>query len=189
MGTTYGKISHLIRPVDIDNIIIDTSDRTTYSISTDPRGGAVITCSMLRNTANGCSSNNGISLQLVDVFNWTRVYCKFFSTGTASCFGWNGNNGYGLDMTSSQRQGNLLAYNESNNDFTRNEFNVWELSAYRKYFSGCDNNADNYMRFNTTGRSFDIYSRRNNMNILAGPSHGRTCSSDGTVVISRIFIT
>jgi hypothetical protein len=189
MGTIYGKFSHLITPADIDTVIIDTSGRTSFTISTDSTGGAVITCTMTADSSNSCNSNNGIFVQLKDVFDWTRVACNFFSTGTAACWGWNGDNTRGVGMTSSQQRGNLLPYNESLGDTTKYEFNVWELPEFAKKFLACDNNADNYMRFNSSGRSFNLYSRRDNMNLLAGPSHARTCSGTGTVVISRIFIT
>jgi hypothetical protein len=183
-----GPYSVSITPAMIEDIIVDTSGRTTYTVETDLNGAAKITATMLTNSANGCQSNSSIFVQLKDIFPWTRVYSRFFTTGTAACWGWNGNNGYGEGRTSSERQGHLLAYNASLKDFTKNEFNVWNSPQYRKYFSACDNNADNYMRFNSTGRSFDISSRRNNMEVLAGPSHGRTCSGTGTVIISNIRI-
>jgi hypothetical protein len=191
MGTTYGKQSILVTPDLIEDIIIDTTGRTTYTIGTETNGAAIVTATMLFNTANGCSSNNGIFIRIKDVIPWRKIYVSFISTGVASCWGWNGNNGYGAGMTSSQQQGNLLSYNASLGDFTRNEFNVWNLPQFRKYFSACDNNSDNYMHGSFavgTSRGFDIYSRRNNMGVLAGPSHGRTCMNNGTITMTNMRI-
>ncbi len=192
MGVVYSKFSKIITPEDINDIIVDVLGRTTYSIDTDLRGGIVINVNMTLNSSNTCQSNNGIFVQLKDTIEWKNLYVRFISTGTASCWGWNGNNGFGSGFSSTQAQGNLLAYNENLGDFTKNEFNVWDLPQFRKYFSACDNNSDNYMHSSFlvgSSRGFDMYCRRNDMNILAGPSHGRTCSGSGTLIISNMRIS
>jgi len=186
-----GPKSLLVTPSMIDSIIVDTSTRTTYNITTDSLGGAIITSTMLSDV-NSCNSQNCISIQIGNSTpNWTHLYCKFESIGSASCWGWNGNNGYGVGLTSSQKQGNMLGYSVESGDFTKNEFNVWDLPQFNKYFAACDNETYNYMHGSYLigdSRGFDLFSRRNNMSILAGPSHGRTCSNNGTITISNIRI-
>jgi hypothetical protein len=176
----------MVTPSMIDSVVTDTTGRTTYTVTEAADGSAVVTVTMNQDVANGCSSNNGVRILIKDVILWRRLYVRMFTTGTAACWGWNGDNGYGNGL--SGPGGNLLAYNAGLGDFTRLENNVWNLPQFRKYFSACDNNADNYMRFNSTGRSFDMYCRRNSMAALAGPSHGRTCSSNGTIVFSNMRI-
>jgi len=191
MATFYSKFSKIIKPEDINDIIVDTSGRTTYTIGTDATGAAIINVVMLP-AVNTCESNNGVFVQLKDTIQWQNLYVRFISTGAASCWGWNGNNAYGSGLSSTQRQGNLKAYNAGLGDFTKNEFNVWNLPQFQKYFSACDNNSDNYMHSSFlvgSSRGFDMYCRRNDMNILAGPSHGRTCSVNGTLTISNIRIS
>jgi hypothetical protein len=192
MGTVYGKSSILITPNDINNVIVDNTGRTTYTVTTAANGGAIVTVDMLADLSNSCASNNGVFIELKDTIEWTRLYVRFISTGVASCWGWNGNNGYGSGFTSTQAQGNLRAYNESLGDFTKNEFNVWNLPQFQKYFSACDNNSTNYMHSSFqvgTSRGFDMFCRRNNTAVLAGPSHGRTCSNTGSLIISDMRIS
>jgi len=117
------------------------------------------------------------------------MHCTFTSTGVGSCWGWNGNNGYGAGLLTPT--GNLSRYNESLGDFTYNEFNVWNLPQFRKYFSACDNTPDNYMHGSFqvgTSRGFTMFSRRSNTNALSGPSHGRTCTNSGTITFSSIKV-
>lgn len=192
MGVSYGKSSILITPEDINDVILDSTGRSTYTITTNVDGSAIVTVNMLLNSSNSCGSNNGVFVQLKDTMEWNNLYVRFISTGVASCWGWNGNNSYGSGLSPSQSQGNLLSYNEGLGDFTKNEFNVWNLPQFRKYFSACDNNSDNYMHgsFQVGSlRGFDMYCRRNNMSLLGGPSHGRTCSNTGTLIISNMIIS
>jgi hypothetical protein len=189
MGTLYGKISKLVTPADINNIYVATNSSTTYVTNTDVSGAATITFSFIN---DGCSTNGGFFIELKDTIKWETIHMRFVSTGAAACWGWNGNNGYGAGLTSTQTQGNLKAYDESFGDFTKNEFNVWNLPQFRKYFSACDNNSDNYMHPSFlvgSSRGFDMYCRRNNMDALAGPSHGRACSTEGTLTVSNIWIS
>lgn len=189
MAIAYGKRSYRVTPAMISTVNIDTTGRTSYTISQDSAGGAIVTVTMNQNLSNGCSSNNGFSIAILDVIPWNRLYCKFVSTGIASCWGWNGNNGYGSGLTNAN--GNLLAYSAGSGDFTKNEVNVWNLPQFNKYFSACDNNSTNYMHGDYavgSTREFDMFVRRNSMSSLAGPSHGRTCSNAGTLTVSNMFI-
>lgn len=181
--TVYGKRSVLITPDMIDSVDIGTDiTGTTYNITTDNDGYAVVTTTFI---ATGCPANLGCWVKIKDIIPWTTIHCGFIATGTAACWGWNGNNGYGAGI--GDKTGNLLAYSETYGDYTSNELNVWNLPQFKKYFSACDNNTDNYMRYNSI-RGFDMYCRRKNMSSLAGPSHGRTCSGAGTIVIKNIRI-
>lgn len=188
MGTGYGKYSLSVTPGMIDSVVTDTTGRTSYTVTTDSLGAAIVSVSMTKD-ANGCSSNNGVKILIKDIIPWTKLYVRFLSTGTASCWGWNGNNGYGSGLDTPN--GNLFAYNESLGDFTKFENNVWNLPQFDKYFSACDNQSYNYMHGNYavgSSRGFDMYCRRNSMDSLAGPSHGRTCSLNGTITISNMRI-
>ena len=190
MSTVHGgRKLYLVTPDLIDSVVTDTSGRTTYSITTGSDGGAVVTVTMNLDSANTCNSNNGVVVLIKDFIKWTGVHCSFTSTGAASCWGWNGNNGYGVGL--STPTGNLSTYNEALGDVTYGEFNVWNLPQFRKYFSACNNNADNYMHGSFqvgSSRGFTMFSRRSNLSSLAGPSHGRTCSSNGTIVFSSMKV-
>lgn len=188
MATVYSKTSLLVTPSMIEDIIIDTNGRTTYSISVDENGAARVTATMPTDTSNGCASSNGIFVRIKDVIPWTRLYVRMLSTGTAACWGWCGNNDDGAGMSTQQHQGNMLPYSEALGDYTKNEFNVWDNPQFSKSWNRCDNNANNYMRFNSSGRGFDLFCRRNSMATLAGPSHGRTCSSTGTVTFTNMRV-
>jgi hypothetical protein len=186
-----GRNLYLITPDLIDSVVTDTTGRTSYTITTGADGGAIVTVTMIGALPNGCASNNGVVVLLKDFVKWTRVHCTFTSTGTSSCWGWNGDNGYGAGLTTPT--GNLAAYNANAGDFTYNEFNVWNLPQFRKYFSACDNNSDNYMHNSFrvgASRGFTMFSRRSSMHSLAGPSHGRTCTAvvDGTITFSSMKV-
>lgn len=188
MGTLYGKDSMLVTPSMIEDIIVDNTGRTTFTINVEENGAARVVANMVLNSSNNCQSNNGIFIRIKDVIPWNRLYVRILSTGTASCHGWNGNNDYGSGMNSTQQSGNLLNFNQSAGDYTKNEFNVWDNPTYVRSFRMCDNNANNYMRFNSSGRGWDMFCRRNSMATLAGPSHGRTCSTTGTVTFTNMRI-
>lgn len=184
-----GRTLYLITPDLIDSVITDTTGRTSYTVTTGSDGGAVVTVTMSLNSANTCASNNGVRIAIKDFVRWTGIHCTYTSTGVASCWGWSGNNGYGSGLTSPT--GNLSGYSEASGDFTYNEFNVWNLPQFRKYFSACDNNSDNYMHSNYavgSSRGFTMFSRRSTMASLAGPSHGRTCSGTGTITFSSMKV-
>ena len=186
---TGGRNLYLITPDLIDSVVVDTSGRTSYTITTGSNGGAIVNVTMTYDSANSCASNNGVVILLKDFVKWTGLHCSFTSTGAASCWGWNGDNGYGAGLTTPT--GNLSAYNANLGDFTYNEFNVWDLPQFRKYFSACDNNSDNYMHGNYqvgSSRGFTMFNRRSNMNSLAGPSHGRTCNTTGNIIFSSIKV-
>jgi hypothetical protein len=189
MATTYSKFSLMVTPSMIDSVVTDTTGRTTYTVTEAADGSAIVTVTMNRDIANSCGSNNGVRVLIKDAIPWRRLYVSFLSTGTASCWGWNGDNGYGTGLSGAN--GNLLAYSSAAGDFTRFESNVWNLPQFRKYFSACDNNSDNYMHGSYAigaSRGFDMYCRRNSMASLAGPSHGRTCSVDGTITFRNMRI-
>jgi len=186
---TGGKTLYLVTPDLIDSVVIDTTGRTSYTVTTGPDGGAVVTVTMLVNPINGCQSNNGARVVIKDFVRWTKMHCTYTSTGTAACWGWNGNNGYGAGLTTPT--GNMTTYNAALGDFTYNEFNVWNLPQFRKYFSACDNNTDNYMHPSYlvgASRGFTMFTRRATMSSLAGPSHGRTCSGTGTIIFSSMKV-
>ena len=189
MSISYGKKSYRVTPAMISTVNIDTTGRTSYAITEDSSGGAIVTVTMTSDPTNGCNSNNGFSIDILDVIPWNRMSCRFVSTGAASCWGWNGNNGSGAGLT--RPTGNLFAYSAGSGDSTRNEFNVWDLPQFTKAFSACDNASTNYMHGTYqvgSSRGFDMFVRRNSMSLPAGPSHGRTCSGLGTVVVSNMFI-
>ena len=188
--TTYGPLSILVTPDMISNILVNTSSGTTYVVSSDFYGGAIVTATF--SNTGSCSSNEGISIAIKDVIPWTRLYCSFVSVGGCSCWGWNGDNGYGTGINLT---GNLKPYSAASGDFTRNEFNVWNLPQFIKYFSACDNNSTNYMHTTYlvgSSRGFDMYCRRKSMATLVGPSHGRACTpvsiNHGSVTISKMRI-
>jgi len=140
----------------------------------------------------GCGSpaESGVWVKIKTSIPWSRVVCDFTVKGSAACWGFNGN-GYGQFTDQS---GNLQSYSTASGDiiFGPDAINAFENTAYTIKASACDNDANNFMRFNTSSdRTFTMFSRRNNLSNLAGPLHGRSCNSTGVdsyTIISNIYI-
>lgn len=141
--------------------------------------------------AGGCGGvESGVWVKIKTSIPWSRLVCDFTVKGSAACWGFNGN-GYGAFTDSS---GNMASYSTASGDiiFGPDATYSFENSSYTIKASACDNNADNFMRYNTSvDRTFTMFSRRNNLSNLAGPLHGRSCNSTGVdsyTIISNIYI-
>lgn len=142
MSGNISKHSIIVTPDMIDSVIVDVTGQSTYLITTDYDGSAIVTVTMI---SNGCITATGVNVLLKDTILWDRLHCTFTLTGYGSCWGFNGNNGYGSGLTATQLTGNLLAYNAALGDSTREESNVWDRPQFTKRFSACDNASNNYM--------------------------------------------
>lgn len=123
-------------------------------------------------------NNSLVKVLLKDTIPWTRINYQWLGNGTSACWWFD--------------DSNLLTYNESLGDKVSKCHLTWEVPEYQSHtkISACDNDANNFMRFNQSEyKSFFVYRRRNSMSSLAGIFHSRSCSSaNGITVIRNIFI-
>ena len=158
---------------------------TTVNTATDVNGGFVFEG---YHTATGCGGvETGILITLKDNIAWTRISFKWEGSGSASCWGFNANNGYGA--ATGNPSGNLITYSEAAGDRVYDSYLTWEQSAFQTHdkIYACDNNADNFFRYNTGDlRRFRMSRRRNVNGSLAAIHHGRSCNSSGAGAITRI---
>ena len=145
------------------------------------------------NTTGGCGgAEGGIWVKILNSIPWTYVFCTFTMGGTAACWGFMGNNGYG---GLSNASGNLQAYSSTSDFiFSLDSTNAFEKSQFTTKLSACDNNSDNFFHpsFQTGDpKIITVSARRNSNGTIAGPVHGRSCNSTGTgayTTISNIYI-
>ncbi len=142
----------------------------------------------------GCGSNNSaVFVRLKDTIPWTKITCFFEMNGTGACWSFMGGSGF-LEVSPATTGlvpgGNIEPYNASLGDrIFRDNGTFVSNPAYAVKWSACDNDADNFFRFNDY-KSFWTTGRRNNpSNGLAGIFHSRSCNGTGVYIrISNIFI-
>lgn len=135
-------------------------------------------------TGNACDST-GVFVQLKDTIPWTKISAEFWTTGAAACWTYMQPGGYG----SSSGDGNIYSYDESAGDKCIRTYLAQDESAFASHAkaSACDNDANNFMRYNTTTfRKCTFVRRRSTMASLGGVHHGRACSEIGSNAITII---
>ena len=184
MASKYGKNIYRISSSLVNGVYYYGG---TVLFSGDVNGSFEV---QFRHDSSGCGNpDSGIFVEIKDFISWTNIVMQYSLTGTASCWGFNDSNGYGKSV-GNNGTGNLLAF-DSSIDGAKNSINAFEDPAYTLKTRACDNNADNFMRFNSSGRSFFMYRRRDSSGNLAGPQHGRSCNSTGSgsvTTIKNIFV-
>lgn len=143
---------------------------------------------------SGCGSpNSAVFVRLKDIIPWTRMTCFFEMDGTAACWSFMGGSGF-TEVTPATTGlipgGNMEQFDRSLGDrIFRDNGTFISNPAYAVKLSACDNNADNFFRFNDY-KSFWVTSRRKpSSNGLAGIFHSRSCNQTGKYIkISSIFI-
>lgn len=188
MSVYYNQKALRITTADVYSI---TTYNMTTTLSEDVDGGFQF---QGYHTASGCGgADTGVLILLRDTIAWTKMCFKFEGTGTAACWSFmntaNGNYGGSTGTPT----GNMLDYNASF-DRVYDNYLTWEVTAYQTHDRtyACDNNADNFFRFNSGEyKAFRMTRRRNVGAGLAGIHHGRSCNSTGSgsaTKISDIFV-
>lgn len=170
---------------------VHTTGATVLSSGDDNSGLYAIT---VRVDSSGCGGPDfGVFVQLKDTFSWNAISFRTALSGTAACWSFNNNPGFGI-ISPYSTTGYLLAYSTEAKD----QISLSYLAQQDAQFSShdpvyaCDNDANNFMRFNSgTFKFFTMKRRRDSSGNLAGPYIGRSCTSIGSasiVIIDNIFI-
>lgn len=136
------------------------------------------------NTGNACDST-GVYIQLKDNIPWTKISAEFWTTGAAACWTYMQPGGYG----STNGDGNIYSYDESLGDRCLRTSLAQDDAQFVSHAkaSACDNDANNFMRYNTTTFRKCTFVRRRNVNgSLGGIHHGRACSEIGSNAVTII---
>jgi hypothetical protein len=180
MGLVYGAITRPVFAGDIERI--DLTNATIVSGETGnvgPRGEWQI---KVNHTNCGCDLTQ-VDIVLKDNINWQYITFTMDTTGASACWGYN-HGSYSSD-------GNLYGYDESAGDRIFESVNSWELEQFQSHNRtvACDNDANNFMRYNENGpRVFSMKRRRNVNGNLAKISFGRACNCNGTTIVKNIRI-
>lgn len=185
MATGYGinstlVTSNLIHAVNVFNCTVITAETGNIGAT----GGYQIKVS---HDTGGCGSeaDNGIFLELKNDIPWTRITWEWLGTGTAACWSFNHSSGFGGGA--GPTTGYLQNYN-ANLDVISRSFLSWEVVDYQSHSRvfACDNNANNFLRFNGGEfKSFFMNRRRDTSGNRAGIHHGRSCNNTGVFSIIR----
>lgn len=184
MSTIFGVNPYRITAAQINGVTLVGASIISQG---DIDGGYEIT--VQHNTGNACDST-GVFVQLRDFIAWTKISAEFWTTGAAACWTYMQPSGYG----SSGGDGNIYSYDESLGDKCVKTYLAQDEAAFASHAkaSACDNDANNFMRFNTTTFRRCTFVRRRNVNgSLGGVHHGRACSEIGSnaiTVIKNIYV-
>lgn len=136
------------------------------------------------NTGNACDST-GVFVQLKDTIPWTKISAEFWTKGAAACWTYMQPGGFG----STNGDGNIYSYDESQGDKCIRTYLAQDEPQFSSHVkaNACDNDENNFMRYNTTTFRKCTFVRRRNVNgSLGGIHHGRACSEVGANAITVI---
>lgn len=183
-----------VKQILVTNSMVDSVITTGMTTTTN---GDINGSYVYEGTLNlgGCGNpNSAVFIRLKDnPIAWTKITCFFEMNGTASCWSFMGTSGFGEAEPATSgliSGGNIEEFSISSGDTIFDDNGTFvSNSAYAVKWSACDNNADNFFRFNdvksfrTTGRRKDI------SNGLAGIFHLRSCNQiDKYIRVSQIYI-
>jgi hypothetical protein len=183
MASTSGQSATKVTSADISSIGLLGAAITSQG---DVDGTYQIT--VQHNAGNLCDSS-GITLFLKDNFAWTHISAEFWTTGAAACWSYMNSPGYGQGYAYLAGDGNMLMFNASLGDTVVHSYLAQLESQFisHDWTSACDNDANNFMRYNTTTfRKFTMVRRRNVNGSLAGIMHGRACNEIGANAVTII---
>jgi len=186
MATFYGRKSTQVTLSEVNSIAI--TGGTILSQGNDSDGGYFI---QFRHDLGGCGNpDSGIYIELNDTTNWTWISCRYRLSGSASCWSFSntGGSNHGTAVGISGTA-NLLAYNTANGDKLSKGYLSYEDAQFSSHYPlhACDNDANNFMLYNTgIFRGFTMTRRRNVGAGLAGIHHGRSCNSTGAGSVTII---
>jgi hypothetical protein len=180
MGLVYGAVTNKVTSADIYSI---TLTQATIDLSQTGNIGPSGEWQIKVNHTNSDCSLTKVDIVLNDNINWQYITFEMDTTGPAACWGWN--------HGSYSDSGNLFSYNEGAGDRIFESINSWELPQFQSHDRtvACDNDENNFMRYNTAGpRVFAMKRRRNVNGSRAAISFGRACNSFGTTLVKNIRI-
>ena len=184
MGFFRGPNSTLVTS-DLVNSVTTTGGTIMSQGNTGPKGGYTIT---FRHDLGGCgSADSGILILLKDNFSWNRMSFDWEGNGTAACWSFMHTSGFG--SATGTVNGNMSPLDSICVDAILNPVLTWEVPAYQSHnrVYACDNNADNFFRFNSSDyKKFRMLRTRiADTSSLAGIHHGRSCNSTGAFTIIK----
>lgn len=177
MSVVYGRRAERVQIANVNSVILVGA---TILEQSNVNGGYEI--KFQHNTGNACDSS-GVFVQLLDFIPWKGISVEFQTTGSAACWTFMQPGGYG----SSGGDGNIYTYDESLGDQCVKTFLAQEDAQFSSHAkaNACDNDANNFMRYNTsTFRKCTFIRRRNVNGSLGGIHHGRACSEIGSNAIT-----
>ena len=184
MAIQYNQLAHRVTSADVQSI---TLFNVTMTKSTDENGSFIFEG---YHTTGGCGSaqDSGVLILLKDNIPWTKMCFKWEGAGNGACWSFmNASSNFGA--ATGTPTGNMLDYNESLGDRLHDNFLSWEVPVYQTHnrTTACNNNADNFFRFNANEFKKFRMTRRRNIGVgLAGIHHGRSCNSFGVGSVTRI---
>lgn len=188
MGVNYNRTSIKVTAALVNSVI--TTGGTVLS-SGDVNGVFRV---VYRVDSGGCGGpDSGIFVQLKDTYPWNGISFETKLGGSASCWSFNVAGSYG-SIAGYNTSGYLQAYSTADGDLIYRSYLAQEDAQFSSHnpVTACDNDANNFMRYNTgILRYFTMKRRRDTSGTLAGPYIGRSCTSTGSdslVIISNIFI-
>jgi len=180
MGLVYGSITNKVTSGDINAISLTNATIDTTFTGNNGTDGSY----QIKINHNNCGCNlTQVDIELKDNINWRYITFEMDTTGASACWGFN----HG-DYSNT---GNLLAYDEPSGDRVFENVNSWENLQFISHNKtvACDNDANNFMRYNENGpRVFCMKRRRNVNGSLAAISFGRACNCNGTTIVRNIRI-
>lgn len=182
MATFYGMNSYTVNNNMVQSV---TTTGGTILSQGDVNGSYEVT---FRHDLSGCGGpQSGILILLKDIIPWTNISFEWLGNGIAACWSFMGTgDNYGTETGTFT--GNLLAYNEALGDLVTRTYLTWEVPQYQRVNKtvACDNEADNFFRFNSGEyKSFRMKRRRDVNGSLAGIHHGRSCNTTSSNTIIR----
>ncbi len=183
MATTYG-----INSVKVITSMIDSVTTTGGTITEQTTNANTKYEITFRHDLGGCGNpDSGILILLKNTIAWTRISFEWLGNGTAACWSFmDPSSNFG--SATGTVTGNLLGYNESLGDVITKPNLTWEVPEYQSHprTTACNNDANNFFRFNSSSfKSFRMTRRRNVNGSLGGIHHGRSCNSTGSFTIIR----
>lgn len=184
MAQNFGPKSLLITSANVDSVNI--TGGTILSVGDTVNGYEV----QFRHDLSGCGGpDSGVFVKLNDSFVWNNISWTWLGIGSAACWSFNVP-GFGAAADpAGSGTGNLQSYNTGLGDAIVDPYLCWEDPQFQSHDRtyACDNDANNFMRYNTGSyRSFVMKRRRSSMASLAGIHHGRSCNSAGSESITII---
>ena len=184
MSTFYGRKAERVTYAHVNSVVLVGASIQSQS---DDDGGYQLR--VQHNTGNACDSS-GVFIQLKDFIPWTGISVEFQTTGAAACWAFMQPGGYG----SSGGDGFIASYDEALGDRCVKTYLAQDDAQFISHAkaSACDNDANNFMRYNTTTFRNCTFVRRRIVNgSLGGIHHGRACSEIGAnaiTIIKNIYV-
>jgi hypothetical protein len=189
MSVISGRSSVAVSSAYVNSVNI--TGGTVLSQGNASNGGFAVS---FQHNLGGCGgAESGIFVELKDTIAWTGISFRMTLIGQAACWSFANSPGYGL-VPGFNTTGNLSTYDTSQGDQISISYLAQQTPPFNTHdpVYACDNNADNFMNFNTsTYRYFTMKRRRNVNGSLAGIATGRSCNSTGSgsiTIIDNIFI-